>query len=216
MIGWENSFHSLNQLEVNLNRLCVAYRIFPALYAGYIGVSINVGFVCCVGCLRYDSQRNNFVFGITTLRLASVAFSSYSALNAGDNIHNQNSLLWFLFFDPKRKAQANSLLELHEVHQNIENLFPFEDVLAQRNIWKVLTAAVIPWKLSSSKHSHLNLRQKTQWSGCIALFQSCCQVLRGQKFSGEEWYTRFQKKVLVCCQSSFTSWKKVSYLLKQC
>ena len=77
-------------------------------------------------------------------------------------------------------------------------------------------AAVIPWKLSSSKHSHLNLPQKTQWSGYTALFQSCCQVLRGLKFSGEEWYTRFQKKVLVCCQSSFTSWKKVWCLLKQC
>ena len=82
-------------------------------------------------CLRYDSHRNNFGFVITTLRLASVA---NSALNAEDNIHNQNSLLGFLFFDPKRKAQANSLLELHEVHQYNDNLFPFEDVLVQRNI----------------------------------------------------------------------------------
>ena len=164
-------------------------------------------------CLRYDSHRNNFGFVITTLRLASVA---NSALNAEDNIHNQNSLLGFLFFDPKRKAQANSLLELHEVHQYNDNLFPFEDVLVQRNIWKVLTAAVIPWKLSSSKHSHLSLPQTTQWSGYTALFQSCCQVLRGQKFLGEEWYTRFRKKVLVYCQSSFTSWKKVWCLLKQC
>lgn len=85
-------------------------------------------------CLRYDSRRNNFGFGITTLRLVSVAFSSYSAFNAGENIHTQSSLLLFLFFDPKRKAQANSLLELREVHQYNNNLFPFEDVLVQRNI----------------------------------------------------------------------------------
>lgn len=45
-------------------------------------------------------------------------------------------------------------------------------------------AAVIPWKLSSSKHSHLNLPQKTQWNCYTALFQSCCQVLRGLKFLG--------------------------------
>ena len=210
-IGWENSRHFLNQLEVNLNRLCVFPRFTPATSV----LASTCDWFIGGNCLRYDSRRNNFGFGITTLRLASVVFSSYSVLNAGDNIHYQNSLLWFLFFEPKRKAQANSLLELHEVHQNNENLFPFEDVLVQRNIWKVLTAAVIPWKLSSSKHSHLSLPQKTQWSGYTALFQSCCQVLRGPKFSGEEWYTRFQKKVLVCCQSSFTSWKKVWCLLKQ-
>ena len=37
-----NSRHSVNQLEVNLNRLCVTHCIFPALYVGYVGVSINL------------------------------------------------------------------------------------------------------------------------------------------------------------------------------
>lgn len=64
MIGRENSRHFLNQLEVNLNRLCVFPRFTPATSV------LESTCDCFIGgnCLRYDSLRNNFGFGITTLR----------------------------------------------------------------------------------------------------------------------------------------------------